>query len=159
MDFLQYFPALLNAWSSCDLMAKQPLRKSTMIDPMISLRDTQSGQFSRTQKKHQQFAVVITLIEKGQHSRALHLLRTMRVSSDYRQDFHCLMGRCYKALGHLPQAFQQFQAAIQIDPDCQDALEAIKGFPKPRVHQVKKSSLQGGYFSKLMKWLNSDAHF
>ncbi|MBC7881062.1 MAG: hypothetical protein H7Y37_06970 [Anaerolineae bacterium] len=69
------------------------------------------------------------------------------------------MGKCYKALGHFPQAFQQFQAAIQIDPDCQDALEAIKYFPKPPVLHEEKSSFRVSTISKVLKWLNSDMRF
>jgi tetratricopeptide (TPR) repeat protein len=69
------------------------------------------------------------------------------------------MGRCYKALGHFPQAFEQFQAALQIDPDYQDAREAIKSFPKPPVPQQAKSSSQVGTISKVLKWLNRDIHF
>jgi tetratricopeptide (TPR) repeat protein len=136
-----------------------PLRKSTMIDPLKSLQGKQTSHLYGSQKKHQQFAVVSTLMEKGQYSRALNLLRIIRVPSESRQDFHCLMGRCYKALGHFPQAFQQFQAALQIDPDCQDAREAIKSFPKPPVLQEERSSSQVSTISKVLKWLNQDVRF
>jgi tetratricopeptide (TPR) repeat protein len=130
-----------------------------MIDPLISLREKQISHLYSSQKKHQQFAVIGTLMEKGQYSRALNLLRIIRVPSENRQDFYCLMGRCYKALGHFPQAFEQFQVALQIDPGCQDAREAIKSFPKPPVLQQVKSSSQVGTLSKVLKWLNSDVRF
>jgi tetratricopeptide (TPR) repeat protein len=136
-----------------------PLRKSTMIDPLISLREKQISHLYSSRKKHQQFAVIGALIEKGQYSRALNLLRIIRVPSENRQDFHCLMGRCYKALGHFTQAFEQFQAALQIDLDCQDAREAIKYIPKPQLLQQVKSFSQVGTMSKVLKWLNSDVRF
>jgi tetratricopeptide (TPR) repeat protein len=130
-----------------------------MIDPLISLREKQLSHLYGSQKKHQQFAVVSALIEKGQYSRALNLLRIIRVSNENRQDFHCLMGRCYKALGHFHQAFQHFQAALQIDPDCQDAREALKDFPQPPGLQEEKSSSQISTISKVLKWLNQDVRF
>lgn len=129
-----------------------------MIDPLMSLRDRQISLVSPSHRRFQPFTVVYTLIEKGQLSCALHQLRTMRVSSEHRQEYHCLMGKCYEALGHFPQAFQQFQIALQIDPDCKDAREAIKHLPHAYAYEDTPSS-QRGITDKLLRWLNSDIRF
>jgi hypothetical protein len=41
-----------------------PLRKSTMIDPLISLQEKQTSHLYGSRRKYQQFAVVDTLMEK-----------------------------------------------------------------------------------------------
>lgn len=105
-------------------------------------------------RQHPQMMTAQTLLASGQPSRALQVLRVLRVPGEQLGDYHRLIAQCYRAMGMATQAFQEFQTALKFDPQCQEAREFVEKHRRLAVAAAPVPKKPQSKVDKVIAWLN-----